>query len=152
MPYTTRFPLGNYYEFGGTIVSERTVTTVAADAQLGTITLPTFPGGSLKSVTVDLAIRAIHNTGVGENHIENCSMYALRGGTESICLTYNHGAMVLIQNGSVPQPGGRYIGSTDVKDRFAFGEATTIYIKNAASNIDSMRWLDIQAIARCIIK
>lgn len=153
MGYSKTLSMGDSFETGGTVTWSLSITTVATNFDLGTITLPSI-SSNLKYVFIDLIFQSIINTSALLNYIEaNTNLVVDYHGTQTNALAIPSGSFWCYAGDTNRHlPGSRIYGNTDVKSEFGLGSATHLGIVTLAAHHDILIPTEIQPIARVVLE
>ena len=141
------------FDYGGTVNTALTIAEAGTDVGLSDIHLPSTESRPIKHVYVDVVIGYFFSTSALQNYVDGAfNITATLGGTTTCIAMPTH--MFYIESGLAnhPFPGRRICGSVDVKNRFAFGQTTSIKMVGPVAHHDFINMQDCQAIAKVVLE
>ena len=147
MGYSRTLAVGDNFEFGGPISFGPNISNIQADKNLGTITLPSIPGGKLKYVYLDIQFRGLTDYG-GSYTTGAQNIICENGGGDVTAIALPTESFSTVSTG-----GMRVVGCLDCKAAFSLGGTTTVRWRNSLTfGVGSIQFRDWQNIARVVLE
>jgi hypothetical protein len=148
----SQLPTFDNFDFGGTVTTLSSIVEAGNNVTVSDIHLPSTMTDPIKHVYVDVSIGYFFNTSALQNYVTGAFNITANYGGATTCISLPANSFYCEAGFQYyPFPGRRIYGTVDVRNRFDWGQTTSIVMVGPVAHHDFINMFDLQAIAKVVL-